>query len=409
MDGSERRIVGVTTLGHALVHTYELSIPLFVPVWLTTFDLTPATVGLIVTAGYVLFGLGSLPAGVLADRYGTRPLLIGCLGGMGVGFLGVAVAPGPLTLAATLVVWGTAASVYHPAGLTLISRGVDARGTALGYHGVAGNLGTVVGPAATILALAATDWRTTAALLTVPAFLGAVAVRLVGVPDTRRVVADGAGPTPDSRPTLAELVTDARTLFAGGFLLVFVVVGVDGLYYRAVLTFLPELLADAGSFAPITLGDRTLAPGRYLYAGVLTVGVVGQFVGGKLTDRIPVERGLIASYVGLTVVAVVFLPALAAGTTTGLAVAALLGLVMFGEQPFIQATVAEYSPATLRGLSYGFTYVAVFGVGALGATAAGVALTVVGPPAVSAILVVFALIGLAAAVTLDRRRSSSDA
>ena len=397
MDDSERRIVGVTTLGHALVHTYELSIPLFVPVWLAAFDLTPASAGVVVTVGYAVFGLGALPAGILADSYGTRPLLIGCLGGMGLGFLGVALAPGPVTLAATLVVWGTAASVYHPAGLTLISRGVEARGTALGYHGVAGNVGTVVGPLLTILALSVTDWRTTAALLTLPALVGAVGVRLVGVPDTRTT-------TPDGGRAFDGVATDTRTLFAGGFLLVFVVVGVEGLYYRAVLTFLPELLADAGSFVPVAVGARTLDPSRYLYAGVLAVGVVGQYVGGRLTDRIPVERGLIGSYVGLTLLAAVAVPALAATTTTALALAAVLGLVLFGEQPFLQATVAEYSPAGLRGLSYGFTYVAVFGVGALGATAAGVALTVAGRAGVFALLVGLGLAGVAVAVTLDRRR-----
>ena len=395
MDRSERRIVGVTTLGHALVHSYELSIPLFVPVWLVAFDLTPATAGIVVGAGYALFGLGALPAGVLADAYGTRPLLVGCLGGMGLAFLGVAFAPDRLALAGMLVVWGTAASVYHPAGLTLISRGVSARGTALGYHGVAGNLGTVVGPVVTILLLAATDWRTTAALLPVPALLGAVAVWVVGVPDTR-------AEQTSRLPSLTALTTASRRLFAGAFLLVFVLVGVEGLYYRGVLTFLPELLADAGGFRPAALFDRTITPGRYLYAGVLAVGVVGQYAGGRLTDRYPVEYGLVTAYVGLVLIAVVFVPALAAGVGPSLAVAGLLGVVLFGEQPFLQATVAEYSPSDARGLSYGFTYVAVFGVGAAGASAAGFALGFGGPPAVFGTLAVLAVVGLAVAVRLLR-------
>ncbi len=45
-------------------------------------------------------------------------------------------------------------------------------------------------------------------------------------------------------------------------------------------------------------------------------------------------------------------------------------------QPFYQATVAEYTPAGLRGLSYGFTYLGVFGVGALGGAIAGSILAV---------------------------------
>ncbi|MFC6725793.1 MFS transporter, partial [Halobium palmae] len=67
-------------LAHGMVHTYELSIPIFVTIWLTEFDsidllvtqlpVTTATVGAVVTGGYALFGLGALPGGVVVDRIG---------------------------------------------------------------------------------------------------------------------------------------------------------------------------------------------------------------------------------------------------------------------------------------------------------------------------------------------------
>jgi len=37
---------------------------------------------------------------------------------------------------------GVTASVYHPAGLSLLSKSVDQRGTALGYHGIGGTSGS---------------------------------------------------------------------------------------------------------------------------------------------------------------------------------------------------------------------------------------------------------------------------
>jgi MFS family permease len=79
-----------------------------------------------------------------------------------------------------------------------------------------------------------------------------------------------------------------------------------------------------------------------------------------------------------------------------LAMAALLGFALFVVQPFYQATVAEYSPPETRGLSYGFTYLGVFGVGALGASIAGAVLTYYSPPVLFAVFA--ALAGLAALV-----------
>lgn len=122
MDGQDRRVVGLTMVAHAAFHAYELAIPVFVVAWLDAFGISTATLGLVVGAGYALIGLGAVPGGLLSDRYGSTRLLVVSVGGMGAGFLLVGVAPSLLTLAVALVCWGGAASIYHPAGLSLLSR-----------------------------------------------------------------------------------------------------------------------------------------------------------------------------------------------------------------------------------------------------------------------------------------------
>ncbi|MFC6737003.1 hypothetical protein ACFQEQ_12235 [Halolamina salina] len=42
MDGNDRRIVGLAGAAHALVHTYELSVPILVGIWLAQFATTAA-------------------------------------------------------------------------------------------------------------------------------------------------------------------------------------------------------------------------------------------------------------------------------------------------------------------------------------------------------------------------------
>jgi MFS family permease len=410
MNKNDRSIVGVAMLAHAMVHTYELSIPILVTVWLDVFQVTEAAIGLVVSAGYALFGLGALPGGVLADTYGSRPLIIACLVGMGGSFLLLSVAPSVGLIAVALLVWGAAASVYHPSGLSLISKGVTKRGTAFAYHGMAGNLGIALGPLATALLLLAFDWRTVSALLAIPAALAVVLALSVDFDETATVEATDGGTTDsgsktDTVSSLPELVSESRRLFTVGFAAVFAIVMLSGLYYRGVLTFLPDLLGDLALFEPVAVGGRTLEPSRYLYAGLLIVGIAGQYTGGKLTDRMTTERGLAMGFGTLAVVALLFVPAANAGILALLAISAVLGFALFVVQPFYQATVAEYTPAGLRGLSYGYTYLGVFGVGALGAAMAGFILTYASSSGLFLVLAGLALLASLLAGALMRRGS----
>jgi len=52
-----------------------------------------------------------------------------------------------------------------------------------------------------------------------------------------------------------------------------------------------------------------------------------------------------------------------------------LGFFVYATAPIYQVVIAEHVPSESHGLSYGFTYLAMFGIGALGATIAGTLLT----------------------------------
>jgi MFS family permease len=461
VNRNDRAIVGLVMLAHGMVHTYELSIPIFVTIWLAEFEVvdlvvaqfpvSTATVGAVVTVGYALFGLGALPGGVAVDRVGSRRLIAGCLLGMAGSFLLLGLAPGLGVVAVALALWGAAASVYHPAGLALISKGVEERGTGFAYHGIAGNLGIGLGPLLTAVLLLFLDWTLVAGVLALPALGAAVYATRAEFDESAAVGGDGAaadgsggdrGGGAGARDgdgigskassgvgSLGEFRAESRRLFAGSFVLVFLVVMCSGLYYRGVLTFLPDLLSGLPGFEPIPLahllpgavGDafgvggagsaggaggtdpRTLAPERYFYSGLLIVGVLGQYAGGKLTDRVPVERGIAGAFAVLAVVAIVFLPVANAGLVPLLALGAVLGVFLFLVQPFYQATVAEYTPAGTRGLSYGFTYLGVFGVGALGGLLAGAILAYATPTALFLTLAGIATVASLLGVVLARR------
>ena len=430
MNADDRRLILFTSGAHGLVHTYELSIPILMTVWLVEFSTTAALLGGLVTVGYGLFGVGALPGGVLVDRFGSKPLIIACLFGMAGSFVVMSLSPSLLLIGVAVALWGAAASVYHPAGLALLSKSVDRPGIALGYHGMGGNVGIALGPLVTALLLLRFDWQLVAAALAIPAIGAAVYGLTVDLNETRPsgVAADGgddntaadaettgdsnsdtkANTNSDSEDTskgevsLSTIVSDTRILLTGSFVLVLLIVTLNGLYYRAFLTFLPDLLGDfLDGLVTLQLVDpespyaEEFDLARYLYVGILMVGIGGQYIGGQVADRIATERGLAYVLATLAVLALLFVPA-TASVWTFLAVSLLLGVVLFSVQPLSQATVAAYSNPDTRGLSFGYTYLAIFGVGALGAGLAGTVLTVA---SVQVLFIVLAAISAVAAST----------
>ncbi len=435
VNANDRSITALVMVAHSAVHTYEMTIPIFIIPWLAEFDVlalgplqvgvTTATVGAVVTVGYGLFGLGALPSGVLVDRVGSRRLISAGLLGMGLAYILLGLAPSMVVVALALVVWGISASVYHPAGLSLVTKGVEERGTGLAYHGMAGNLGIGLGPLSAAVLLVFIEWRTVALLFGLPALAAAVYAARADFDETAAVTDDDAGASKAESgvESVAEFLAESKRLLAGTFVLVFVVVMGSGLYYRGILTFLPELLRGLPGFEPIPVGDllpdgflstlgleagsgQTLSPQDYFYSGLLLIGVVGQYAGGKLSDRFPVEYGVAGAFGVLAVLALLFVPVSGLGVLPLMVLGAVLGPFLFVVQPLYQAMVAEYTPAGTRGLSYGFTYAGVFGVGALGGVIAGTILQYASQTVLFVVLAGFA--GVASLVGLYLARTAGD-
>ncbi|WP_049899352.1 MFS transporter [Natrinema sp. J7-1] len=406
MDRNDRAVTAFAMLGHAAFHTYELVIPIFVVSWLEAFSTTPAFLGGIVGASYALIGVGALPTGLLADRVSSKRLILACLFGMGGAFALVAAAPTVGVLTVGLLLWGAAASLYHPAGLALLSRGTKERGTAFAYHGAAGNVGVATGPLLAAGLLAFVDWRTVAALLFVPVLIAAVVGARLEFDETAGTSArgaDDAGTVGEGPRGLAAFLAGSRRLFTVGFGLVFAIGILYGLYYRAAFTFLPDILAALPLLDPITVVGRSFDPSQYVYSGLLLVGGIGQYVGGKLVDRARLETVLLGGYAALAAVALAFVPSTKAGLAPLVVVAGVLGFLTFMIAPINQEAISAYTPADARGLSFGYTYTAIFGVGALGSSLAGLLLTRSTPTALFAVVAACAVIAAVIGGALRRR------
>jgi MFS family permease len=119
------------------------------PIFITRRGGSPALVGVVFAAGLLANAAIRYPAGWAADRWGTRPVILGAMGAYAALFLAYLL---PLPLPAFVVVrllHGAASGAYWPAANGLIAQVTPAnqRGRAFGYMQSTMMAGMLVGPA----------------------------------------------------------------------------------------------------------------------------------------------------------------------------------------------------------------------------------------------------------------------
>ncbi len=372
-------LVAYIATAHALIHSIEVSFAVLLSRIDDEFGAGLFALGIVANVFAFAFGFSALPSGVLVDRLGTqRVLMIAFSVAAGASLL-VATAPNAAVLGLFLALLGLSIGLYHPAGISLIAQvtalggeGAVGRGMALGWHGVAGNLGIAAAPALAIGVAEAFDWRWAYVLLAALALLMAISLRVVRLerPDGSAILppADAsAEATPAVRvPEAPPPRPQGRLRAYLPLLLVYGVFVLNGFVYRGSITFLPVHLEERLHISWFGLDEAWLVGSLTTLA--LLAGALGQLFGGALSERFRLER--IA--VPLTFIMFPFL--LLMGTTSGLPLvlfSALFVFANFSGQPVYSGLIADYTPEGALGRSYGVSFFAAFGIGSAAATVSG--------------------------------------
>ncbi|MBA7698555.1 Multidrug resistance protein MdtG [subsurface metagenome] len=387
MKRIEKQVVAYTSVCHALDHIFELAYGVVLIGIAQEFGVGLFLLGVLANITGFAFGLASLPSGFLADRIGERRLLmIFCLGS-GLASITVGLSPNIYVLGVALAVLGLVLGIYHPVGSAFVSRATKHRGMAFGYLGVGGNLGVALGPILAGAIASTLGWRAPYLIFAIPAFL--VAGLLYSFTRTKI--------PPVSEETAVE--TDAeRThshLLILPLALIFVASAVNGFVYRGLITFLPLYLSQRLHFTFFHLDSMALAGSFTTVA--LIFGVLGQFLGGYLSER---RRHEVLALVVATAVAPLLL---LMGKSEGLILmlaAISFAFFHFMGQPVYNNLIADYSPASWRGRSYGIGFFCTFGLGSFSATLLGYTAEQLGTNWVFIVMAGIALITLACIVVL---------
>lgn len=354
MAETSRTVTLLLNLAHALDHLFLLIFATAVAAIAADFgfarweDLMPYSVG-----AFVMFGLGSLPAGKLGDSWGRRPMMLVFFFGLGAASLLASVTQTVWQLAAALTLLGTFTAIYHPVGIPMLVQGAKRPGATIGINGLAGNLGLAAAALITGVLVQLIGWR---AAFAVP---GAVCIAL-GFVFARLVPAETEPPARRSRPAAVALSPAA---LARVLMVMTVASASASLLFNLSTNGNGQLLAERLQGVvndPAKLG--------LLLAGVYSLASLAQVVVGRLLDRFPLKQ------VQLTIVlAQAPLLALASQAQGWWLYVTLLGVMVliFGSIPFTDAVIVRYVDDRMRSrvaglrltLSLGFSSLAVWALG----------------------------------------------
>jgi MFS family permease len=368
-------------VAHALDHLFLLVFATAVSTIAAEFgfarweDLMPYSVG-----AFLMFGLGSMPAGRLGDLWGRRQMMLVFFFGMGASAFLVAVTPGPWSIALALALLGSFASIYHPVGIPMLVQHAKSPGATIGVNGLAGNLGIAAAALVTAFLVKWFGWRWA---FVVP---GLVCIAC-GVLFWRLAPRESEPPAARSRKAGVEL---PAAQLARAFAVMTVAATANSLSFNMTTNGNAQLLAErmhAIVEDPATLG--------LMLAGVYALASLAQVVVGRLIDRISIKR------LYLTImIAQVPLFVLAAQAQGWWLYAALTGvmLLIFGAIPFTDAMVVRYIDDRMRSRVAGVRLTVSIGLSSLAVWLLGPAVKAAG---FGALMLAMAGIALATAAIVN--------
>jgi MFS family permease len=352
LENRDRAHFLLLNFGHYLDHLFTLIFATVAAIALSReWGLGYADLLAYATPGFFAFGLFSLPAGWLADKWSREGMLAVFFFGIGLASIATSFATSPLQIGLGLFVVGMFAAIYHPVGLAIVTERWRNTGMRLAVNGVWGNLGVASAALLTGYFIDHGGWRMA---FIAPGFV-AIATGLVYTVVLWPEIANpqhesrllGTGATP---PTAAPM--KSTLLFMSG--IIFVTTAVSSLIFQATTFALPKVFAERlGGIA----GSATEL--GWMAFGVFAVASIGQLIVGRYLDQVGPR------IVFLTTAALqLFFFSLMPGLTDWPALICALAFMLaaFGAIPINDFMIGKMAQGPYRARIYGVRYVISFTV-----------------------------------------------
>jgi len=157
----DANVIGLVGLAHGLSHFFHLILAPLFPWLKDAFHSSYAELGFLMTAFFIVSGLGQALAGFVVDRVGARIVLFCGIALFFLSALVLALAQNYGILLIGSMLAGLGNSVFHPADFTLLNQRVSPSrlGHAFSVHGISGNLGWAAAPVFLTTIAGLSNWR----------------------------------------------------------------------------------------------------------------------------------------------------------------------------------------------------------------------------------------------------------
>ena len=366
------------------------------------------------TPGFLSFGLFSLPAGWLADRWSRDGMMTVFFIGIGLASIATGFASTPLQIGIGLFAIGIFAAIYHPVGLAIVTMKWRNTGMRIAANGVWGNLGVACAALITGFLIDNGGWRMAFILpgvFSIGMGLAYMALRWDGIR------AEHAAPKAPARQGSSGMSPSYRALLLRVSAIVFLTTAVSSIIFQSTTFALPKIFDErlqglagqlsewAQSVSEVGQADVATAVGALAFI-VFAVASIAQLVVGVMLDRFGPRR------VFMTVAAmqIVFFSTMP-GLTDGLALAVAVGFMLgaFGQIPINDYMIGKMASGSYRARIYGVRYVVAFSVLAISLPLIAFVYDNWGFDTLFRILAAAALVILAAVAILPRRLPTPEA
>ena len=340
-DHAKRRTIAFLNWAHSIDHFVLLIYPTVVLGLGAVFGRPYSELIAFSTAAFIAFGAFSLPAGLLADRWSRRNMMVIFYLGVAVSLALTGLAPNLTVLAIGLFAVGVFASIYHPVGMAMLIEASQARGRTLAFNGVCGNLGVSLAAGVSGALAYWISWR---AAFIAPALilLATGAVYLWLTPDDRH-----HAKLRQSKPAVPLTPKLAAMLFG-----LFLVIALSaGLVFNVLTIALPKIVDEGmAKDVPLVLVGS-------IATGVLICGAVAQLAVGRLVERIA-PHFLFAIVTGLGFAGNLW-ATYARGIPLMIALAIAIAAI-YGQVTVNDMILARYTADAWRGRVYAVRYFMLF-------------------------------------------------
>ena len=393
MQPAQRLIISFASVGHFLHHVLTglfLTLAVILEgVWQRPY----AEIIALWTLGAAMIGVGAPLAGWLADRFGHARMMTVFFLGIGLASIIAGFVADSAEMGLALALLGGFGAIYHPVALAWVSMTAppDARGRLMGILGIAGSIGVACAAVIAGGLAEVAGWRMAMILPGIVTIIAGLALLFCLL--TGHVAASNHQPGQD---TAQHVAAEAARIPWGVLIVLAITFMLGSIAYTAYSTALPKWLSD------MLLLDSTRAAQLGLIVGAtMLMGSVGQLIGGRLADQMPMKTLYVATF--LVKLPLMLLAAWFGGVWV-LLIAVFIGFMFDFSAPVENLLLARYSSGKRRGLAFGLKFAMGFVAAPLGVNlvawaygdAAG------GAPALFLTLAVLGLVMLAAAMALPR-------